>query len=63
MVCVANVYGTIQGGWYLVYNGREYFVERSEFIRLFTCVSNENLQRIRESGRFYDQLRTKLAEM
>ena len=49
MVCVANVHGTIQGGWCLVYNEREYFVERSELL-LFTCVSNENLQRIRESG-------------
>ena len=61
MVCVA-VNGTMQGGWYLVYNKREYFVEHSEFL-LFTCVSNENLQRIRESGRLYDQLRTKLAEI
>ena len=62
MVCVANVYGTMQGGWYLVYNELEYFVERSKLL-LFTRVSNENVPRIRESGRFYDQLRTKLAEI
>ena len=60
---MANIYGAMRGGWYLVYKKRGYFVGRSvyEYWSSYYCLlmsQMEIFQRIRERTILYDHLRS-----